>query len=80
MKRLMSAIILASCLLILNGCAVYATPYDSVGFSYGYSPYYYGYGAYGHYGFRPHYYGGWGGPGWRGYGWGGFGWRGRHWH
>ncbi len=86
MRRLTLAIALAGIICILNGCAIYATPYDNVGISYNYAPYggygYGGYGGYGHYGFRPRFYGGgWGGYGWRGgHGWGGRGWRGRGWH
>jgi len=81
MRRLTLAIALAVIICILNGCAIYATPYDNVGISYNYAPYG-GYGGYGYYGFRPRFYGGgWGGYGWRGgHGWGGRGWRGRGWH
>lgn len=81
MKRLVLAIALAGIMFTLNGCAVYATPYDNVGISFNYAPYGgYGYGFYGHYGFRPRFYGGgWRGHGWRGHGWGGHGRRGRGW-
>ncbi|WP_333876129.1 hypothetical protein [Methylobacter sp.] len=81
MKRLALTIALAGILCNLNGCAVYATPYDNVGISYNYAPYGYGYGLYGSYGFRPHFYGGgWrGGYGWGGHRWGGRGWGGRGW-
>lgn len=81
MKRLALIIALAGIMFSLNGCAVYARPYDNVGIYYNYAPYGgYGYGPYGHYGFRPRFYGG----GWRshgyGGGWGGHGRRGRGWH
>ncbi len=84
MRRLTLAIALAGMIICtLNGCAIYATPYDNVGISYHYAPYGgYGSGFYGHYGFRPRFYGGgWRGYGWRDHGWGGSrGWRGRGWH
>jgi len=76
MKRLALAITLVGIMLILNGCAVYATPYDNIGLSYNYAPYgAYSYGIYGNYGFSPRFYG----RGWRGRGWDGYGWRGRSW-
>ncbi len=80
MNRLAFAIAFVVITCNLNGCAVYTTPYDNVGISYGYAPYG-GYGYYNHYGFGPRFYGGWGGGyGWGGHRWGGRGWRGRGWH
>lgn len=74
MKRLVLVVAFAGIMLTLNGCAVYVSPYDHLGFYYGYSPYVgHGYGLFGSYRFRPHSYG-WG---WRGRG---YGWRGRGWH
>jgi len=67
MKRLALIVAFAGTMLVLNGCALYVSPYDHLGFYYGYAPYG-GYG-YGHHGFRPRSYG-WGG---RGYGWRGHG-------
>jgi len=60
MNRLAFAIAFVVITCNLNGCAVYTTPYDNVGISYGYAPYG-GYGYYNHYGFGPRFYGGWGG-------------------
>ncbi len=88
MKRILllaSATILA---LILQGCAVYATPYGYSPGYYGYAPYYgfgFNYWPHSYYSYRPgfspgYHYRGWGGgPRWGGHGgWGGRGgWRGR---
>ena len=63
MKRLAIVIALSGIICSLNGCAVYARPYDNVGvsYSYGYAPYggysYGTYGVYGGYGYSPRYYG-----------------------
>lgn len=69
MKRLALAVVFAGIMLALNGCAVYVSPYDHLGFYNGYAPY--GGYSYGSPRFRPHSYG-WGGRG--------YGWRGRGWH
>lgn len=79
MKRLALAVAFAGIVFTLNGCAVYVSPYDHIGFSYGYAPYSgysYGYAPYSRYSygyprFRRHSYD-WGGRG--------YGWRGRGWH
>jgi hypothetical protein len=87
MKRILFLVKVIGLALILQGCAVYATPYGySTGY-FGYTPYYYGfnYRPHGYYGYRPYYHPYYGRrPGYRGWGgrhhWGGRGYGGgRYW-
>jgi hypothetical protein len=82
MKRLLLLATAIGLSVMMQGCAIYASPYGySTGY-YGYAPYYgfgYNYWPHSYYSYRPHHHFG-GGPGYRDWGrghqgWGHGGWR-----